>query len=167
MSAPLAHKGGASPSGRATRASHQALTGLDRSAGIPDAWRCGHPRTPENTKTVRAGTGTACKICFREMNRKWMARKRAEAKHDAEELTRFASRFMPALRWLDQDGGWTKGPAPWTISNALCAARRNGLVASRQYKRWGNPTNDWKLTPLGEAALAFARNLARARGEHD
>ena len=47
-------------------------------------WRCGHERTPENTKIVRAGTGTACLECFRKINREYsreyMRRKRAALK---------------------------------------------------------------------------------------
>lgn len=41
-------------------------------------FRCGHPRTAENTKRVRNGTGTACLICFRLANRNYMRRVRAE-----------------------------------------------------------------------------------------
>lgn len=41
-------------------------------------WRCGHPRTRENTKLVRNGTGAACLTCFRAKNAAYMRRKRAK-----------------------------------------------------------------------------------------
>jgi hypothetical protein len=123
------------------------------SGSIPSAWKCGHPRTIENTKIVRAGTGTACKECFREHNRKYLRRKRAGQRYDAAALTGFANRFSVALSWLDQNGKWTIGPTPWTISNALVSARRNGLVASRNKGKGWLPVNDWKLTPLGLAVV--------------
>ena len=44
-------------------------------------WRCGHPRTPENTKTVGL-VRSACRTCFREMDRNYRRARRARERQE-------------------------------------------------------------------------------------
>jgi hypothetical protein len=70
---------------------------------------------------------------------------------DPEDLVRYAERFGYVLAWVGE-AGWQTGPAPWTISNRLKAARTNGLVETRARGNEWSPVCDWKLTSLGVAA---------------
>jgi len=127
-------------------------------------WKCGHPRTPENTKVVRAGTGTACKECFKAHNRAYLKKKRAGARYDPAVLLLFAQRFERPLRRLKPKGAWSDGPAPWTISNALVSARKQGLCESKVVRDY--PTEcRWRITPLGTAVLDFASAMSAGTAE--
>lgn len=151
---------GRSPSEPGSRPSDRAQEVAAVPASIPNAaWKCGHERTPENTKRVRAGTGQACKTCFKAHNREYMRRKRAGARHDPAALLRFARRFSHVLRRLKSNGDWSDGPAPWTISNALVSARKNGLCESKLAREYPVQCR-WRITPLGTATLSFAEHLA-------
>jgi hypothetical protein len=72
--------------------------------------------------------------------------------YDPIDLANYGRRFGYVLAWVGNTG-WRSGPAPWTISNSLKAARTNGLVESRDGGAPGRPHCDWKLTPLGVAAV--------------
>ena len=45
-------------------------------------WRCGHPKTAENTQSVGKDNGTRCKTCRQEISRRSAARCRSEAASD-------------------------------------------------------------------------------------
>lgn len=71
---------------------------------------------------------------------------------DPIDLANYARRFGRVLAWIPPDD-WSYGPAPWTISNALKAARTNGLVESRQRGASSRYYCQWRLTELGRAVL--------------
>jgi hypothetical protein len=132
----------------------------------------------ENTQRI-GSAGYRCKECRRAIARESARRaraadpervlanaRRANAAYRtrnasrSDELLSLARRFGRVLRRLKPNGDWSDGPAPWTISNQLVAARRNGLCESKNVSKYSHITsNRWRITPLGLSALAFAYEL--------
>lgn len=84
--APASQSPGHQPSASAADASSR--------SGVPNAWRCGCPRTPENTKRVRNGTAVACRACFNAHNRTYLREKRAaQAEIDGRIIVPRRSRY--------------------------------------------------------------------------
>jgi hypothetical protein len=177
---------GRSPSGRATHERSQSSLSSP-AVGVPNAargfCRYGHPNTPENTQRIGVA-GVRCKECRRRISRECARRARASdpervlanarranatyrarKQNESAELLDYARRFARVLRRLKPNGKWSDGPAPWTISNQLVAARRRGLCESQNVSKFDYiVSNRWRITPLGLSALALAYELSSAQG---